>query len=126
MWAGLVDAAAGSAIQFLSERRANEDLSQLATGKIRAARATVDAWLGHAACAAAGDQGGLREASVAMRAEIAGAAGRVLTEAAAACGSHPFATGGRLDRARRDLELFVLQHRLDPLLARVGREVLSR
>ena len=44
----------------------------------------------------------------------------LLDEAARACGSHPFATGGDLDRARRDLELFLLQHRLDPVLARAG------
>ena len=44
-------------------------------------------------------------------------AATLLDEAARACGSRPFATGGRLDRARRDLELFLLQHRLDPVLA---------
>ncbi|CAN5212959.1 hypothetical protein BH24ACT23_BH24ACT23_05650 [soil metagenome] len=125
MWAGLVDAAADSAIEFLRERRAEEDLSRLAAGRIKAARATVDAWLGHAARTAAGDHAGLQGASVAMRAEIAAAGGRVLAEAAAACGSHPFATGGRLDRARRDLQLFVLQHRLDPLLTRTGGAVLG-
>jgi hypothetical protein len=37
----------------------------------------------------------------------------------------PFATGGTLDRARRDLELFLLQHRLDPMLARAGAAVLQ-
>ena len=31
----------------------------------------------------------------------------------------------RLDRARRDLELFLLQKRLDPMLARAGRELLG-
>ena len=55
-----------------------------------------------------------------MRAEIDRAAKALLETAAAACGSHPFVTGGRLDRARRDLETFLLQHRLDPLLARLG------
>ena len=46
----------------------------------------------------------------------------IFAEAARATGSRPFATGTRLDRARRDFELFVLQHRLDPLTARLGRE----
>ena len=57
-----------------------------------------------------------------MRAEIDRAAKALLETAASACGSHPFVTGGRLDRARRDLETFLLQHRLDPLLARLGAE----
>jgi hypothetical protein len=45
-----------------------------------------------------------------------------MAEAARATGSRPFATGTALDRARRDFELFVLQHRLDPLLTRLGKE----
>jgi hypothetical protein len=61
-----------------------------------------------------------------MRAEIDRAAKGVLEVAAAACGSHPFVTGGRLDRARRDLETFQLQHRLDPLLTKLGAERLGR
>jgi hypothetical protein len=62
---------------------------------------------------------------VAMRAEIDRAAKALLETAAAACGSHPFVTGGPLDRARRDLETFLLQHRLEPLLARLGAERLA-
>jgi hypothetical protein len=54
------------------------------------------------------------------RAAIADACRTLLEEAARACGSRPFARGGRLDRARRDFEVFLLQHRLDPLLARAG------
>ena len=61
-----------------------------------------------------------------MRAEIDRAAKAILETAAAACGSHPFVTAGRLDRARRDLETFLLQHRLDPLLARLGAARLER
>jgi hypothetical protein len=60
-----------------------------------------------------------------MRAEIDRAAKALLETAAAACGSQPFVTGGRLDRARRDLETFLLQHRLDPLLTRLGAETLA-
>ena len=32
--------------------------------------------------------------------------------------------GGTLDRARRDLDLFLLQHRLEPKLVEIGRETL--
>ena len=57
-----------------------------------------------------------------------------LREAIADAGAHDPRRGGRaraararspparaLDRARRDFELFVLQHRLDPMVARLGR-----
>jgi hypothetical protein len=67
-----------------------------------------------------------RATGIAMRAEIDRAAKATLEIAAAACGSHPFVTGGRLDRARRDLETFLLQHRLEPLLTRLGGEGLAR
>jgi hypothetical protein len=67
-----------------------------------------------------------RATGISMRAEIDRAAKAILEIAAAACGSHPFVTGGRLDRARRDLETFLLQHRLEPLLTRLGDEGLAR
>jgi hypothetical protein len=144
-WAGMVDAAVAAALEELAERRADEPLARLAAGRIEAARGTVDAWLERAATVAdaaiatadldgprldpdSGIERGRspRATSIAMRAEIDRAAKLVLAEAAAACGSHPFVTGGRLDRARRDLETFLLQHRLDPLLIKLGAERLAR
>jgi hypothetical protein len=153
-WAGMVDAAADAALDELAERRADEPLAQLAAGRIEAARGTVDAWLDRAATVAdaaiasidpdrlhsspdSGNECRLpptdrsptanspRATGIAMRAEIDRAAKLVLAEAATACGSHPFVTGGRLDRARRDLETFLLQHRLDPLLVKLGAEGLA-
>jgi hypothetical protein len=143
-WAGMVAAAADAALDELAARRAEEPLARLAAGRIEAARGTVDAWVDRAASAADAaiaptDSDGLRldphsgnkrgrsprATGIAMRAEIDRAAKLILGEAAAACGSHPFVTGGRLDRARRDLETFLLQHRLDPLLARLGAERLT-
>jgi hypothetical protein len=67
----------------------------------------------------------LAEIALFGRHEIAESCRRLLHEAAAACGSRPFAHGSDLDRARRDLELFLLQHRLDPLLARAGHRTLE-
>jgi hypothetical protein len=140
-WAGMVDSAVDAALDELAARRADEPLAQLAAGRIEAARGTVDAWLVQAAAVAdAPDEDSLRldpdsgskrrrsprATGIAMRAEIDRAAKLVLAEAAAACGSHPFVTGGRLDRARRDLETFLLQHRLDPLVAKLGAEGLTR
>jgi hypothetical protein len=58
---------------------------------------------------------------------VAEACREILDEAACACGSYPFAVAGPLDRSRRDLELFLLQHRLEPALARAGRQaIMSR
>jgi hypothetical protein len=150
-WAGMVDAAAEAALEALVAGGRQEDpLAQLAAGRIEATRGTVDAWLARAAMvadaairpsAAAPILGALvdgrhtlstrsicdpRDVGIAMRAEIDRAAKAILVTAAAACGSHPFVTAGRLDRARRDLETFLLQHRLDPLLVRLGAERLAR
>ncbi|MBS1861149.1 MAG: acyl-CoA/acyl-ACP dehydrogenase [Actinobacteria bacterium] len=122
-WAGMVDAAAAAALDELAAHRADEPLARLAAGRIEAMRGTVDAWLDRAAAAPDTE---VRATSIAMRAEIDRSAKGVLEVAAAACGSHPFVTRGRLDRARRDLETFLLQHRLDPLLTKLGAEGLSR
>jgi hypothetical protein len=143
MWAGMVDAAVEAALEDLATRRPEDPLAQLAAGRIAAAHGTVDAWLDRAAAvadAAITDPdpstlvtdrgtsvgGDARATSIAMRGEIDRAAKAVLEVAAAACGSHPFVTGGRLDRARRDLETFLLQHRLEPLLAKLGAARLVR
>lgn len=123
-WAGMADAAADDAISDLAARRRGDELARLAAGRISAAIGTIDAWL--AAAAAQAERGGeLRSLSVRMRAEIVRAADVIVDEAARACGSRPFAIGSPLDRARRDLGIFTLQHRLDPLLARVGRSILD-
>ena len=67
----------------------------------------------------------LADVALHARAAIAQASRAILAAAESACGSHPFATGGRLERARRDLELFLLQHRLDPGLAAAGARALA-
>jgi hypothetical protein len=118
-WAGMVEAAAAAALTELAARRADEPLAQLAAGRIEALLGTVEAWLERAAYAADTEREP-RRTGVAMRAEIDRAAKALLEVAAAACGSHQFVTGGPLDRARRDLETFLLQHRLEPLLAKLG------
>jgi hypothetical protein len=65
------------------------------------------------------------ELAVQLRLAVAEAGRSLLDEAARACGSRPFAIASPLDRARRDFELFVLQHRLEPLLVRAGRRLLG-
>jgi len=115
-WAGIVDCGVQSALEHIRD----DELRALAAGRMLTAQATIDRWFEFAAN---GDD--LQTISVQLRQAVADAGAQVFTEAARATGSRPFATGTGLDRARRDFELFVLQHRLDPLVARMGRERLS-
>ena len=125
-WAGMIDAAVDGALESLNARSHCGPLEHLAVGRIVTAQETVSAWLERAAAAMDDVSEDLPGISLHARVAIAQAARIVLGEAERACGSHPFATGGRLDRARRDLELFLLQHRLDPGLAAAGERALAR
>ena len=121
----MADAALDAALSELAGRPAVGALEELAVGQMLTAQQTITAWIERAARAMDEGLDELPEISIHGRAAIADACRTLLDEAARACGSHPFATGGRLDRARRDLELFLLQHRLDPMLARAGVDALS-
>ncbi len=124
-WAGMADAAAGAALRELAGSPRRGQLEELAAGRIAAAIATIDAWLAHAARAMDAPDATIGQIALFGRVAVADACREVLDQAARACGSHPFAVGGTLDRARRELELFLLQHRLDPMLARAGAETLD-
>lgn len=124
-WAGMADAALEAALHELAERPARGELEELAAGRMLTAHQTIAAWLERAARAMDAGSDELPAISLHGRAAIAAACRTLLEEAAGACGSHPFATAGALDRARRDLELFLLQHRLDPGLASAGARALS-
>jgi alkylation response protein AidB-like acyl-CoA dehydrogenase len=124
-WAGMADTVVDRALHHLSYR-ACDDLAAWAAGRILAAQGTVDAWLERAAGMTDGSGCGPPPAtSVLLRTEVQAACMRLLDEAARACGSRPFAGGDAMDRARRDLELFLLQHRLDPMVAAEGRTALQ-
>jgi alkylation response protein AidB-like acyl-CoA dehydrogenase len=124
-WAGMADCAVDGALEALKARPACGALEELATGRMLTAQETITAWLERAARAMDGASEDLTAVSLHARAAIAQAARTILGEAESACGSHPFATASRLDRARRDLELFLLQHRLDPALAAAGARALG-
>ena len=125
MWAGMVDTAFDAAVNDLRLRPQKTALEELAVGRMLTARETIDVWIERAARAMDATSPELPAVALHARAAIAVAARSLLDEAARACGSAQFATGGALDRARRDLELFLLQHRLDPMLARAGAQALQ-
>lgn len=125
-WAGMAHSAADGALTELARRPGRGPLEELAAGRILTAQHTISVWM--QAAARAMDAPGPELAAVALHARVAisDACRTLLDEAARACGSRPFARGGQLDRSRRDLEVFLLQHRLDPLLARAGEAELNR
>jgi alkylation response protein AidB-like acyl-CoA dehydrogenase len=124
-WAGMADAAVGGALASLAERSASTQLEALAAGRILTHQRTIGAWLTQAAQAMDDGAGAIGEVALHARVAIADACRRLLDEAARACGSRPFARAQTLDRARRDLELFLLQHRLEPMLARYGETAIQ-
>jgi hypothetical protein len=124
-WAGMADCAVVGALDVVAARPNCGPLEELAIGQILTAQGTITAWLERAARAMDAGSEDLAGVALHARAAIAQAAHAILAQAERACGSHPFATGGRLDRARRDLELFLLQHRLDPALAAAGARALE-
>jgi len=128
-WAGIGDLAVDAALEILAAKsrdREPDEVVSLAAGKMLAAQKTLDRWLEYAAREADADpEKSLAGFSTELRAAVAACCREILDEAARACGSHPFATASPLDRARRDLELFLLQHRLEPALVRTGRRAIT-
>lgn len=124
-WAGMADAAVSAALDELLRRPGRGQLEGLAAGRILTAQRTIDVWMAHAAAAMDSASDDLPNVALHARAAISDACRLLLDEAARACGSGPFARAEALDRARRDLEVFLLQHRLDPLLARAGQAALD-
>lgn len=127
-WAGRADAAVDSALEILAAKsgsREPDDIVSLAAGKFLTEQGTINRWFEYAALRADADpEASLSDFATQLRSAMASACRKILDEAARAVGSHPFATAGTLDRARRDLELFLLQHRLEPALARRGRQAI--
>jgi alkylation response protein AidB-like acyl-CoA dehydrogenase len=127
-WAGISDTAFDAALDVLAAKAGDgepDDVVSLAVGRMLAARGTIDRWLAYAADRADADPATLPGISTQLRESVARSCREILDEAARAVGSHPFAVSGPLDRARRDLELFLLQHRLEPALVHRGRQAIS-
>jgi alkylation response protein AidB-like acyl-CoA dehydrogenase len=130
-WAGLADCILRASVDSLGDREPDE-IRLHTLGSMRVARATIDRWLEHAAGALDPDAADAPKAAQARalageaRVAIAQAARLIATEAVRVSGSRALAGGGTLDRARRDLDLFLLQHRLDPKLVELGAGTLGR
>jgi alkylation response protein AidB-like acyl-CoA dehydrogenase len=125
-WAGIADSALDAAFVELAARPEPGPIAELAAGRMLTFQRTISAWVDAAARAMDRASPELADVSLHARVAIATASHELLDQAARVCGSHPFATAGDLDRARRDLELFVLQHRLDPGLAAAGARALAQ
>ena len=124
-WAGMADTAVEAMLGGLAARGAAGELEGLAVGRVLTAQRTIDVWLEHAFRAMDAGSASLPAVALHARAAISDACRILLDEAARASGSGPFARAEELDRARRDLEVFLLQHRLDPMLARAGLAALE-
>jgi alkylation response protein AidB-like acyl-CoA dehydrogenase len=136
-WAGIADCILAASVNAVSVSP-HDELRLHALGRMRVAQATIDRWLEHA-LARLGDLDRAvdhldcgdehrRESATTLAAEcrvaLADAARVIAAEAARACGSRALVGEGPLDRARRDLDLFLLQHRLDPKLVALGARTL--
>jgi alkylation response protein AidB-like acyl-CoA dehydrogenase len=122
-WAGMADTAVRGALASLAERGERGESSQLealAAGRILTHQRTIDAWLAQAAEAMDDGSGAVGDVALHARVAIADACRRLLDEAARSSASARANGRDPHARARRDLELFLLQHRLEPMLARYG------
>ncbi len=127
-WAGLADAIVAATIAALDPERI--DAVQAHTlGRMRVAQSTIDRWLEHATASLsqqADPRPELDPAVLAIECRVAlyDAARLIADQAAQVCGSRALIGAGTLDRARRDLDLFLLQHRLAPKLTKLGAHTL--
>jgi alkylation response protein AidB-like acyl-CoA dehydrogenase len=123
-WAGIAAGIVEAALTLLRQRGDPSETVALTAGRMLVAQGTIERWLAYAA-ERAQDEAALTGTAIQARWASAAAARQIATDAALACGSRPLATGGALSRGRRDLDLFLLQHRLEPLLARHGADALT-
>ncbi len=140
-WAGICDRILQATVAAVGERSLDE-LRLHALGRMRVAQGSIDRWLEHAvallqrageAAAAPRESAQVDPAELARwravaaesRIAIADAARVIAAEAVRVCGSRALIDGEALDRARRDLDLFLLQHRLEPKLLELGSRTLE-
>lgn len=122
-WAGLADRILREAA--CAPGAGADELHLHALGSMRVARGTIDRWLEHASARLR--HGAVQPGVLAgeCRVAIAEAARSISAGAARVAGARALAAGGALDRARRDLDIFLLQLRLEPELIALGRAPLA-
>ncbi len=129
-WAGLADSIVAETAAALHPDRMDAAQAH-ALGRMLIAQSTIDRWLDHtAACLGEPEdpRPQLDPATLAIESRVAlyECALSISALAARICGSRALIGASTLDRARRDLDLFVLQHRLDPKIAKLGQDALTR
>jgi hypothetical protein len=132
-WAGLADCILAATLTAVDPERADE-VSRHAIGVMSVAQASIDRWLAYAAArlgeldplgAELLDEQDPATLSTQCRIALAASAREISALAANVCGSRVLVSAGPLERARRDLDLFLLQHRLDPKLVKLGAQALQ-
>jgi alkylation response protein AidB-like acyl-CoA dehydrogenase len=128
-WAGLADCIMRETISAFDPERT--DAMQTHTlGRMRIAQSTIDRWLEHTTISLDQPEDPRPELDPAVlalecRVALTYAARLISTQAAQVCGSRALIGASTLDRVRRDLDLFLLQHRLDPKIAKLGTDTLT-
>ncbi|HEX4115320.1 MAG TPA: acyl-CoA dehydrogenase family protein [Solirubrobacteraceae bacterium] len=126
-WAGLADCIVGETLAALDPARLDA-VQAHSLGRMRVAQGTIDRWLEHTTSALAQSENPLLDpARLALECRVAlyECALLISGQAARVCGSRALVGASTLDRARRDLDLFLLQHRLDPKITKLGAEMLD-
>ena len=128
-WAGLADRILTESLAALDPARLDA-VQAHGLGRMRVAQSTINRWLEHTTTAL--DQpDSTRPAvdpavlAVECRVALYECALLISSHAARVCGSRALIGASTLDRARRDLDLFLLQHRLDPKITKLGAEMLD-
>jgi alkylation response protein AidB-like acyl-CoA dehydrogenase len=128
-WAGLADCILAETLIALNPARL-DTVQAHGLGRMRVAQATMDRWLAHTTTELAqpDDERALLDPAVLAvecRVALYECALLISGQAARICGSRALIGASTLDRARRDLDLFLLQHRLDPKIAKLGAGMLD-
>jgi alkylation response protein AidB-like acyl-CoA dehydrogenase len=128
-WAGLADCIIGETLAALDPARLDA-VQAHSLGRMRIAQGTIDRWLEHTTTELGQPEDlrpGIDPAALAVECRVALYECALLSseQAARVCGSRALIGASTLDRARRDLDLFLLQHRLDPKIAELGAEMLD-
>jgi alkylation response protein AidB-like acyl-CoA dehydrogenase len=128
-WAGLADCIIDETLAALDPARLDA-VQAHGLGRMRVAQGTINRWLEHTTTELGeleDPRPGIDPAVLAVECRVALYECALLISGLATrvCGSRALIGASTLDRARRDLDLFLLQHRLDPKITKLGAEMLD-